>query len=494
MRLIVPVAVAAGLLSLLVVLTVEGLEDVVLAQSIIVIGASVLVMAVGVLWDRDGRLPWLCDPLLLSFLFLAQFYIIGPFAVRFVDVFQLPFAYKYSPDKQVVALLAFLTFVTGTVVGHKLRLGALLGAALPDFRGGGRRLPAAWIEFLLIGGGIAGIFGWLLFQGGLAARLSEGYGTGRGGGAMFRIAFVAVQSGTLLLAWRMFSKRATTTLGRAWFLGLLAFQVLAFGVLIGMRKYLLFLFFGTLTVWILRRGFASLPKAKIAALFFLLLVFFSFWGEIRNRPLGDLIEGSENPLYAETGPFYHGYLNAVGGPFEVACLVYELYPEQEKFRHGGTLLVTLLGFIPRAIWPEKPIGIGKEITQYIVGPFYEPTYGFSVTVTLPADLYINFGWLGLAFGGLLFGILCRTVGAYATHGMRDGVQTVAARAVLPAVFVMGLGEVRADMSMMLMAYALSFVPLLFAFAFFRIDIDPEEALEADVREVTPHTRVATGRA
>jgi hypothetical protein len=184
-------------------------------------------------------------------------------------------------------------------------------------------------------------------------------------------------------------------------------------------------------------------------------------------------------------------MGAVGGPFSVACLVYELFPEHEEHRYGSTLLVTLLGFIPRAVWPDKPIGIGKEITKYIVGPFYEPVYGFSVTVTIPADLYLNFGWFGILAGGLLAGAFCRAVGTYALDGSRNGLQRIAARSILPAAFVMGLGEVRSDMAMMLGTYGLMFLPLLIGFFFFEIDLPSEQTIESETDDVASAAIEAT---
>ena len=87
-------------------------------------------------------------------------------------------------------------------------------------------------------------------------------------------------------------------------------------------------------------------------------------------------------------------------------------------------------------------------------------------MTLLGDFYINFGWIGIVAGGMFLGVLCRLVATYATTGMRDGIQTRAARVLIPAVFIMGLGEVRADVTTGLTTYGLSLVPLLVALTFF----------------------------
>ena len=122
-------------------------------------------------------------------------------------------------------------------------------------------------------------------------------------------------------------------------------------------------------------------------------------------------------------------------------------------------------------YTTKPIGVGTEITPYIEGPFARgraPGQS-SFAVTLLGDFYINFGWMGIVGGGMFLGVLCRVVAVYATTGMRGGIQTRAARVLIPAVFIMGLGEVRADVATSLTTYGLSLVPLLVALTFFNLE-------------------------
>jgi hypothetical protein len=180
---------------------------------------------------------------------------------------------------------------------------------------------------------------------------------------------------------------------------------------------------------------------------------------------------SSDPRYADFAPAHYGYLQGVTDPFRIASLVWEIFPATEPHRHGSTLLVTALGFIPRSVWPEKPVGIGKELTKYVVGPLYTPTYGYSVAPTVPADLYLNFGWFGIVLGGLGLGLICRAVTSYAVAGLQEGRQVVASRVLVPAAFVMGLGELRGDMATMLAFYIFTALPLVFGLVFFRLDRD-----------------------
>ena len=83
--------------------------------------------------------------------------------------------------------------------------------------------------------------------------------------------------------------------------------------------------------------------------------------------------------------------------------------EINGFYDGSTLEYLSYAFVPRFLWPEKP-SIAKgawfalEIGQAWVRPDGRITN--SVNMTVPGELYLNFGWLGvligcLAFGGLL---------------------------------------------------------------------------------------------
>ena len=361
----------------------------------------------------------------------------------------------------VLMTLAFLA-------GHTLRLGAVIADLLPEFAPSRGQLARDWAIFAMCLAGVGGCIGWIQWEGGLLVRLSTGYGGGRSGGAMFQLAFNALLAATLLAAWPLIERTA-----RAWnrvmFYGAVGFAIPFFGVVHGARKYLFFVFFGLLTMWLLHRGLKSLPKIRIAAVAALLLVFFAAWGSLRGKPLLALAGQQHDDNYGSSRSFRSGYISSVADPFGVACLVWQLFPAQEPFRHGRTTLVAVLGFIPRAMWPGKPIAIGKELTRYYVGPFYEPTSGFSVTPTLPGEFFINFGWPGVIGGGLLFGLICRIAITYAARGMVGGLQLRAARVLLPAVFVMNLGEIRADTAQVLSANAMTLLPVLAILTLFRFD-------------------------
>jgi len=98
--------------------------------------------------------------------------------------------------------------------------------------------------------------------------------------------------------------------------------------------------------------------------------------------------------------------------------------------------------------------------------------GNSLTMTFLGDFYVNGGWFGIVFGGLLFGLLCRTIATYCAEGMvRGGVQTRAARVLIAAVFAASLAEVRADAATFLAYHGMITMWLVLSLTFFRIGGD-----------------------
>lgn len=82
--------------------------------------------------------------------------------------------------------------------------------------------------------------------------------------------------------------------------------------------------------------------------------------------------------------------------------------EEGGYLGGSTLQYLGYAFIPRFLWHDKPtiakgawfavqIGQGRQLPD---GSFTN-----SVNMTVPGELYLNFGWTGVVFGTLGFGVL-----------------------------------------------------------------------------------------
>ncbi len=80
--------------------------------------------------------------------------------------------------------------------------------------------------------------------------------------------------------------------------------------------------------------------------------------------------------------------------------------QEDGFLNGQTLEYLGYAFIPRFLWPEKPtiakgawfalrIGQARVLDGRITN---------SVNMTIPGELYMNFGWAGTILGSLVFGV------------------------------------------------------------------------------------------
>ncbi|RJR31822.1 MAG: hypothetical protein C4576_31295 [Desulfobacteraceae bacterium] len=95
--------------------------------------------------------------------------------------------------------------------------------------------------------------------------------------------------------------------------------------------------------------------------------------------------------------------------------------DREGFLMGETLSYLTYAFIPRAIWPSKPvIAQGQWFAQKLgLGSFLSGSTGFSnsINMTLPGELYLNFGWPGVVVGCFVVGgfvsVLWRLCGFWA---------------------------------------------------------------------------------
>jgi hypothetical protein len=121
------------------------------------------------------------------------------------------------------------------------------------------------------------------------------------------------------------------------------------------------------------------------------------------------IEAASDTLLSVTpfNPYDNEHLRLVDVRLNQNWLVGASVAHLEKnphFANGETLAMAVLNFIPRVIWPSKPIRAGSMdlVTQYTGIPF---AAGTSVGLGLVFEGYINFGWAGVLLFGLALGAL-----------------------------------------------------------------------------------------
>jgi hypothetical protein len=81
---------------------------------------------------------------------------------------------------------------------------------------------------------------------------------------------------------------------------------------------------------------------------------------------------------------------------------------EEGFLDGQTLEYLGYAFIPRFIWPEKPVIAKGSWFALRIGQANVSADGQiqnSVNMTIPGELYLNFGWVGVVAGLLILGAL-----------------------------------------------------------------------------------------
>ncbi|MCW3121120.1 MAG: hypothetical protein JWQ38_612 [Flavipsychrobacter sp.] len=81
--------------------------------------------------------------------------------------------------------------------------------------------------------------------------------------------------------------------------------------------------------------------------------------------------------------------------------------KQNGFYKGKASAPLVAALIPRFLWPDKPkIALGSWFALEI-GAAYKADDGRinnSINMTIPGELYLDFGWVGLALGSLLMGM------------------------------------------------------------------------------------------
>lgn len=147
-----------------------------------------------------------------------------------------------------------------------------------------------------------------------------------------------------------------------------------------------------------------------------------------------LTHGEVQDVYAEATVWRQASLATNSIVFDAAMLSFRDWPEKHRFRNGEDFFNGAVGVVPRAVWPEKPQAIapGKWFRQV-----YEPQKVNGWPMGAAALWFLNFGWLGLVFGGFLSGLALGMVAAAQRRAPDNGFNTAAA--VVTGVYVLGLG-------------------------------------------------------
>lgn len=110
----------------------------------------------------------------------------------------------------------------------------------------------------------------------------------------------------------------------------------------------------------------------------------------------------------ETNPFIImvGSLNFLG--VDKTSQIMDNIPVKMNYQLGESLVLWLLAPIPRTMWPQKPeMTYGRVIGEKIYEKRDENSPGGGVPPGFVAEMYLNFGYLGIIGGLFVFGLLLK---------------------------------------------------------------------------------------
>lgn len=113
----------------------------------------------------------------------------------------------------------------------------------------------------------------------------------------------------------------------------------------------------------------------------------------------------------------------------------DYFPARVAYLRGYSFYGVISNPVPRSLWPAKPIGVGK-----LASILYDGNAANSIGLSLPGELYANFGYTGALLGMFLFGILAAHIEVWYTSQRGDPIALVL---YLIALFCM-MAEIRGD--------------------------------------------------
>ncbi|MEZ4218750.1 MAG: hypothetical protein R3E88_19925 [Myxococcota bacterium] len=348
---------------------------------------------------------------------------ISLFALAFLVYFVLPVFPEYfwsdhegfqrdrliniAPADIVNGQLAALVALCSVLAGFALPLGKVAAAVLPSPRYDWGYANTLLIAVLMIA------FGWLIFLLGQFGLLPRDLGTG----------FLGTLSSSYYLGNGMLVIAALRHRSRAAVLLLLVMlpPSMGFAFFTGSKKLVLAPLATIALAHIVttRRVRISWFLGGLVAITFLYPIaqFYRDVVQVGNQ-LG-AVEVLRNPGRAigllsafvssvDWGEYLLAGLNATSSRMSalgILSVIVRDTPDAVPFQGGWTVGLVFISYIPRIVWPDKPITtIGQWVTDnYGAGPIVTSQTGPSQV----GELFFNFGWPGIILGMLVIGMLFR---------------------------------------------------------------------------------------
>ncbi|PWT89619.1 MAG: oligosaccharide repeat unit polymerase [Blastocatellia bacterium] len=174
-----------------------------------------------------------------------------------------------------------------------------------------------------------------------------------------------------------------------------------------------------------------------------LLIALQIMLEYRNVGLGVLV-GQRNQtasgLNEKQAMFEEQYLR-VDDNFYRLCQVIQLIPKSFPYVYHRYIIYVIVRPIPRVFWPGKPVDPGFDL------PTALGVEGVSYSYSVIGELYMSFGFLGIAIGGWFYGRI-----AAMANGLLSRSGTVATLLVYSIVVMALFAGLRSMLDLLLVSY------------------------------------------
>ncbi len=114
------------------------------------------------------------------------------------------------------------------------------------------------------------------------------------------------------------------------------------------------------------------------------------------------ISGQVNRSIADARPLRQLSVSTNSTSFDASLLALRDWPRNQPYRRGEDFYNGVVGMIPRPLWPGKPEAV---VTGVWFRQVYEPDIRNGWPPGPIGEWYINFGYWGIAVGGILSGLL-----------------------------------------------------------------------------------------
>ena len=154
-------------------------------------------------------------------------------------------------------------------------------------------------------------------------------------------------------------------------------------------------------------NFNKFSYKKLLVLFAVVVLFFSFMTSLRGGSGFDLKDAVQDSLFSVLDPLV---ANNGGIDTSKTAHIMNYVDKHNDFKYGSGYLFIFSSFIPRAIWPNKPVNIDTEVGMKV---YNATSYGTgAVPPGLIAESYWNFGYLGILIIPFIVGIFTRRIHNY----------------------------------------------------------------------------------